>query len=799
MLWGSAPHGIMARVADVLCDTRMRTVQSLSGQERPGRHGAGWLIAATCAALWSTSVAASEESLEEVVVSARKRVEKAQDVPISLSEISGDELQRRGQVRVQDILRQMPNLSTDIVTPRQASVAIRGIGRNPANDGLESSVGVFLDGVYLGRPGMVIADLVDLERIEVLRGPQGALFGKNATAGVINILSAAPASVATGWFELSAGDHELRELRGAASGPLGGSSLSYRFSGFASERAGLVHDTTRDEWLGGLRRAGARGQLQWQPGASTTLRLIADYGSQDETGPGLLLTDPNMYRLDGSLRATNLVTRGERLGYSPLFGAAELRNDANARQNVFTENAGATLLADWNVGDYRLSSITGWRKFSFLPANDGDYSALDVLPRLGTNVHSRQVSEELRLASPAGGKFQYLAGVQFFGQQVQSDLFAEYGSEASAYLFPGLAASALDGFRVLTWTDPDTRSYSAFGQSYWWPRETLEVAAGLRWTSEQKSASVRQHTEDTAALASGSPATTDPAALQARQRLGSEQQFSVSSNEDFVSGSLSLTWHFHADRNAYVSVARGAKSGGVNAAILPAGADLTIDPEIALGYEAGIKTLWLEERLQFNVALFHTRIEGYQASIRDRVVGASYLANAGEVTSSGAEMQAIYRPLAALTLSGAAGYNDAHYESFRNSACPPELDNQPSCDFTGEPVAGAPPLTFSGNVDYDTQIGDGGWSARASLEYSHADGYRAELARSTWIPARDLLNARVRIGRTGDRGSLTLWVNNLTDEPYYMGKLVAGPANTGVTLAVPGTPRSLGLSLQWRY
>jgi iron complex outermembrane receptor protein len=163
----------------------------------------------------------ADEGLDEVVVSARKRTEKAHDVPISLSEISGDELQARGLVRVQDILRQMPNVSTDILSARQASLAIRGLGRNPANDALESSVGVFLDGVYLGRPGMMISDLVDLERFEVLRGPQGALFGKNATAGVVNILSARPTSERSGWFELSAGDHDLRELRGAVSGPIG--------------------------------------------------------------------------------------------------------------------------------------------------------------------------------------------------------------------------------------------------------------------------------------------------------------------------------------------------------------------------------------------------------------------------------------------------------------------------------------------------------------------------------------------------------------------------------------------------
>jgi iron complex outermembrane recepter protein len=736
---------------------------------------------------------AAEEALEEVVVSARKRSENAQDVPISLSQISGDELRDRGLVRVQEILRTMPNVSTDILQPRNASLSIRGIGRNPANDALESSVGVFLDGVYLGRPGMVITDLVDIERIEVLRGPQGALFGKNATAGVLNILTAPPSRDAEGWLEVSAGDHDWREARGAASGPFG-PSLAYRVSGFASERDGYVYDTTRDEWLGELQRAGARAQLAWEPGASTTLRLIADYSSHDEAGPGYQLVDPNMYHVDGSLRPNNLVTRSARFGYVPEFPGDDARNQADAEQRIVTQNAGAAILADWGIGEFRLSSVTGWRKFSFLPENDGDFSALDVLPGLGVNVHSSQFSEELRLASSAEGRFQYLAGLQFFDQKVRSDVFSVYGSDASEYISPGLASSALDGFGVFTLTDPRTQSYSAFAQTYWWPRPDLEFAAGVRWTTEQKSASVEQFTEGGKTLAAG-----DTVALQTRQRLGSNRAFGVQSDEDFVSGSLSVAWHLNESSSTYLSVARGAKSGGVNAAILPAGADLTVDPEIALGYEVGVKTQWLEHRLQFNASAFHTTFDGYQASIRDRIVGATYLANAGKVRTEGVETEVIYRPVASLTLTGGIGYNDARYLSFRNAACPPELDNQDSCDFSGERVAGSPPLTISASLDYDAPLRNRPYRLRTLIDYSHSDGYRAELSRSTWIAARDLVNFRASIRTADETRALTFSVSNLFDEPYFNGMGLVGPAGTGVSVGLMGTPRLVGLSLELRY
>jgi iron complex outermembrane receptor protein len=348
----------------------------------------------------------------------------------------------------------------------------------------------------------------------------------------------------------------------------------------------------------------------------------------------------------------------------------------------------------------------------------------------------------------------------------------------------------------MTDADPETRSYSLFGQAFWWPVESLELSGGVRWTAERKSASVERYTT----TSDDSFATLDTATSQARASLGAARGYSLASDEDFVSGSLSLTWHANERVSAYLSAARAAKSGGVNAAILPQGADLTIDPEIALGFEAGIKTSWRQGSLLWNLAAFDTRIDGYQASIRDRVVGASYLANAGEVRSTGFETEASYRATSGLSLSAAVGYSDARYESFGDAACPPELDNFASCDFTGERVAGAAPLTLSGSIGHDAPLKS--WPryrVRTLLEYSHSDGHRAELSRSTWIPARNLVNLHAGFGTSDDRYSATLWVLNLFDEEYFTGMALAGPANTGLTLGLLGAPRTAGLSFQLRY
>jgi len=181
----------------------------------------------------------SIDSLDEVVVSARKRIERAQDVPISMSVRSGEELAQRNAFRAQEILRSMPNVSTEIQQPRQTSIVIRGLGKNPANDGLESSVGIFLDGVYLGRSGMITTDLIDVERIEVLRGPQGTLFGKNTTAGALNISTRPPGAEFETWGQVSLGNQDFSQLSGAVNAPLVPERLAFRFSAFDTDRAGM--------------------------------------------------------------------------------------------------------------------------------------------------------------------------------------------------------------------------------------------------------------------------------------------------------------------------------------------------------------------------------------------------------------------------------------------------------------------------------------------------------------------------------------------------------------------------------
>ncbi len=735
---------------------------------------------------------AADDLLNEVIVSARKRDENAQSVPISLSVESGAALDARNAVRIQDILRFAPNVSTTITQPRNATIAIRGLGRSPPNDGLESSVGLFVDGVYYGRSGMMVGDFVDLERVEVLRGPQGTLFGKNATAGAINMVTREPADSAEAWLEATVGEHSLHQAKGSLSVPLADRTLGLRINGSAVRRHGLTRNITTGNDLNDLERGGARADLVWRPGNATRLRLLADYSSQDEAGPGFVLADPAIYLTDGTVRADNVLTRTARAGYTPSFAPFERQTDGDAPQRLAAEQAGASLQADIPVGAHRFTSISAWRKWNFRPQNDGDHLALDVQPVLGAAVRSSQWSQELRLNSPDDGNLRYVLGLFFFDQTIRSEFTTVYGADAADYMQAGLPSYVLDGFTTSVFGDPHTRSHAGFGQASWLPNAQLELTAGLRWTTESREASIVRTSWGGSTLA-----PDDVRAAGVRARLGSPSDIAADSDEDFLSGVVSASWRPTPSVAVYLSAARGAKSGGINIAVVPAGLSQTIDPEVATSFELGVKGQWPERRLQINVSAFSTRLTDFQATVRDPVRGAPFLANAGEVLSRGMELDASWRPIESLSLGLATGWNDAHYTSFTGAPCPAEQGGRGVCDYTGERVEGAPGQSSSFHADWHRPLATGR-EFFAALDYLNVSGYRAELPRSTRIPGYDLVDARLGL-RARDEWSVTIWTQNLFDRDYFTALSAGGGFNVGMAYGLVGAPRTCGITLRKQF
>jgi iron complex outermembrane receptor protein len=273
----------------------------------------------------------------------------------------------------------------------------------------------------------------------------------------------------------------------------------------------------------------------------------------------------------------------------------------------------------------------------------------------------------------------------------------------------------------------------------------------------------------------------------------------VKTDEDFVSGLLSARFAINEHSMAYLSLARGAKSGGINAAVVPAGVDPTIDPETANTIELGWKSQWLADRLQLNLAMFWTDVDDYQTTFRDRVRNTFYLTNAGSVRSRGVEIESEYRPIPNLDFSLAAGWNDASFSSFANAPCPVETVNATTCDFTGERVPGSPPWSATGAIDYDFAIGAGGHRLFSRVEYTHTAAYKLDFSDYTHEESYGLANLRFGVRERDDRWRVWLWGRNLLDEDYYVTKATSGVFASGATIGLIGDPRTYGLSARAQF
>lgn len=363
--------------------------------------------------------------LDEVRVSARHREESAQQVPIALDVLDGEQLNDAGLYRTEDMQQRAPSLLVSAPNARYTSYGIRGLGSSSFNDGIDGSVGVFLDGVYLGRQGMSLYDLVDLQRVEVLRGPQGTLYGKNTSAGAINISSRAPTFEPEGSAEVSFGEHGLRQYRGTVSGALVDGLLAGRLTGYDVERDGLIDNVYDGSELRDQNRQGLRGQLLWTPSDTFRARLIGEYGWQDE--------NTNVFMASHYSEST--VKRAAFLGYRQLPIDPYARRVQQDEPNIIkTLQTGLTLELEGQLANgATLTSITGYRDWVYDADQDGDGTALSIAQNVAVRLDHHQFSQELRLADSPNEHFDYVAGLYYLRQSLNRELGVRFGDDAAAF------------------------------------------------------------------------------------------------------------------------------------------------------------------------------------------------------------------------------------------------------------------------------------------------------------------------------------------------------------------------------
>ncbi|MDO9361515.1 MAG: TonB-dependent receptor [Sphingopyxis sp.] len=757
--------------------------------------------------------AASAASFDgaEIIVSARRRDESAQDVPIALSVIGASQLEATGNYSLTQIQQIVPSLQVFSFNPRNTNINIRGLGSNVAltNDGLENGVGFYVDNVYYGRPGQSQFDLVDLQQIEVLRGPQGTLFGKNTTSGAINITSRKPSFDPEFSGEATVGDYGYYQLRGSASGGLIDNLLAVRLSGSVTERRGFLYNDTQNERAQDYSNWSVRGQLLFTPSADLEVRIIGDFSRQKQNHVLNVFADYFGTYENGAVIPNNFAARAARFpGYTfPTIDPFARRGEADGHYQSNMDGYGVSGQVDWDVGAAKLTSITAYRWWDWNPANDGDSTSLPVITKAQQANRQRQFSQELRLASDTDGPIDYVVGAYYFWQVINGKGATAYGPAAGLWNLPAVPVAvsnaALNGFEANSTSDPRTKSYALFGQLDWKFADRLTLTAGLRYTREKKSGTFEQF------HVAGIDLSTLPIAIANAARTIREQfnptnaNLSTSFSDNSLSGLATLSWQFADNGLAYATYSRGNKSGGLNLTALPVGIKPEVAPEKVDSYEVGLKTQWLDRKVTFNLAGFWTEISDYQTAITEQVADTvnyrQYIANIPGVRSRGFEGDLSVAPSEWLSFYASAAYADTTYSDYPNAPQAPERLNIGGLqDLTGAQLPGVPKFTYTLGGDASAPLGALGGrdlSLYGHADFSHRSSFNTSSSNSRYadVPGYGIANARIGIRTEDGLFDLSVWARNLFDKNYFQ---TLSAANTGIVTALIGEPRTIGATLR---
>ncbi len=739
----------------------------------------------------------SVTALDRMTVTAQHREENVQTIALAVSVVDGQTLQRRQAIDISRLQALVPSVTFSAGNElRNTAIRIRGVGTDVFSTGVEPSIATVVDGVVLQRPGAAFSDLLDVERVEVLRGPQGTLFGKNASAGVIQLISRAPDTERrSGSLSVQAGQPDAYRVEGVLSGPLT-DHLAYRVAAFGRRRDGDVENLRDGRTLNGQRAYGMRGTLQWR--------------SQDQRSDVTLRADAS--RLDADCCALPLIQASTHPLALPT-GTAVGRDNARVNNDVAPfvrqDNSGAALTAHLALGTHTLTSITGWRRFD----NDSDVDLDDTQAQLITrnfNIESsRTFTQELRLASPAGGVFDYLLGAYYFDGSVHNALDRRgLNIGATSRIDPdGSVVPRVPGDQALLagHSDVDSRNAALFGQANWRPREPLTLTAGLRLLRE------RQRLVFVRPLDGRFNGADQPATNPAFGPVTGHYRDSA------AIGRLSASYAFTPVITGYVAWGTGYKSEGLAATLgLTAAqfAQLPAPAETSDVIEAGLKTTLFDNALMLNLTGFRTRIDDYQAQTYSAASGLFVLTSAGGVAIDGVELELTARPHAYFSISGGVTWLDARFDGVGNGPCYAGQTLAQGCmpvgsggafvqDLDGKPFMNAPRWRTTLGARYDAPL-----TARTDLylqlDYRWQDAVLFDISQNPVMTQRayGIADASAGLIFADGRIELGLFVHNLADRRYaanIMAVSTAGGANAYAQQLPADFRRQAGVSLRMDF
>lgn len=786
--------------------------------------------------------AASERrTIDVVTVTAQQREQSAQDVPISLGAYGADELLAAGVRDIKDLISIAPGL---MVTSTQAetitTARIRGIGTVGDNFGLESSVGVYIDGVFRARNGVGFSDLGEIERIEVLRGPQGTLFGKNTSAGVLNIVTVAPEFEYGGALQAEAGNFGYRRLSGHVTGPIGGETLAVRLFGAIGERDGFTDMTLRQP--GGTRQVESetnsyytfRAQALWAPNAEVEGRFIADYTQRDE-----FCCSAVQWRTAAGPAALVGAVGGQVL--NPANPDAR-RAFSNREYQQDVTDYGVSAEFDFELPVGTLTTITSWRNWENTRTQDIDFTSADIAYRAdGNSTDLTRFDQEVRLTG-INGNLDWLVGGIYSHEELDLNDAIRFGANWEIYLglaasggtnpffisqtlnavagaplfAPGQALPAGSGVNQDTYNQTG-RSWALFTHNTYQLTDQFAITGGLRYTRETKDVVASFSTNPTPgcafletvfgpnpiAGAAGTPlAGLVPLVCLPYARTGLDANgYDRERTDEEVSGTLRATFDVSDDVMLYAGFSRGFKAGGFNldrefngpvAGGSFTNSDSSFRPELIDAYEVGFKSQLFGNVLQLNGNYFYQEVTDFQLNT---FTGLAFVVqNIPEVTTYGVEIDFSWAtPIEGLDITGGYAYVNATYGD--------NLGTLPAALFRlpGSQISLSPEHFITGQAIYERPLTDtlmflAALDARWVSEYNTG----SDLAPGKEQDAFTMLNGRLGLGSMNGRWNVEVWGRNLTDETYAQ---VAFDqfAQTGTFGAFLGAPRTWGVTLRTEW
>ena len=806
--------------------------------------------------------AANPPVLTEIIVTAQKREQNIQDVPISVIALSSQQLKDAGVTDIKDMQVLTPGLTVTSTTNESSTTArIRGIGTVGDNPGLESSVGVVIDGVYRPRNGVGFGNLGEIEQIEVLEGPQGELFGKNNDAGVIVITTKRPSTTFGATAEITGGNFNDREASASITGPIGDISAARLYVGFQKRDGWMNVDTgggpNTNDRANDRNMFTVRGQYRVTPNDDVDVVLIGDYSKRNEVccvgvatvlGPfaGVANAIASIPPLGGKVGATAIAAGGGYQAYSNYPWGQQVRDTGFSAQ------------IDWNLGFGKFTSITAWRDNTVEAGNDTDYTAIDLLwqpDTKGNETDFKQFSQELRLAGKEGA-LNWLVGGFFANETLTSNQTLWAGKDLDLYLsgvvgaaggLPNPFAAPPLGLPLLTeltgqppgslfvpgvagYSDTfrqTSKSFAFFSSETYTITQGLDLTAGVRYTHEKKDLTSNYNDTDGGAgcgqiLSSTSPLLGTLTATQDAFLYGygcsvifnpffNKKADSQSLSENNVSGTVKLAYRFNEDVMVYLSFADGYKAGGFNLArvtnpfaptflgTLQPVLDTSFPKETVDSYELGIKTTLADHTLRLDAAVFDQKYKDFQLNTYTGIL--FVVSSIPHVESKGAEFDVAWAtPLSGLNLSGGVTYAFTNITEFGNSSylfAPNTAD--PFLPRLNNRLSFAPLWSGVASATYRAPI-TSSLEFRASVSEKYNSSYNtgSDLDPRKIQGAYGILNGRIGVAAPDDKWAVEAWGANLADKYYYQVAFDA-PYQFNQIDAFLGAPRTFGLTARVKF